>query len=109
MNERIGLFEAFGAVEDRFLLEAEADLGLWRQKTRTRGRKLLRTLLIAAAIAALLGASAYAAGLLNFDGRIFPVEGTEKVVVVSNGLKGTKTYEGTGEWWTWVRSTNTTR
>ena len=102
MNERIGLFEAFGAVEDRFLLEAEADLGLWRQKTRTRGRKLLRTLLIAAAIAALLGASAYAAGLLNFDGRIFPVEGTEKVVVVSNGLKGTKTYEGTGEWWTWV-------
>lgn len=102
MNERIGLYEAFGAVEDRFLLEAEMDLGLWRRKARIRGKKLLRTLLIAAAIAALLGATAYAVGLLKWSERVFPVEGTEKIIVVPNGLKGTKTYEGTGAWWTWI-------
>jgi len=102
MNESFCLYEAFGAVEDRFLLEAEADLGLWGRKTKIHGKKLLRTLLIAAAIAALLGATAYAAGLLKWSERVFPVEGTEKIIVVPNGLKGTKTYEGTGAWWTWV-------
>lgn len=102
MNESISLFEAFSAAEDHFLLEAEEDLGLWGRKVRINGKKLLRTLLIAAAIAALLGATAYAAGILKWSERAFPVEGTEKVIVVPNGLKGTKTYEGTGAWWTWV-------
>ena len=102
MESSLYLFENMGQIPDRFILEADAALGLTRRKQRKTGkRKLLRTLLIAAAITALLGATAYAMGLLGLSERIFPVEGTEKVVVVPNGLKGTKTYEGTGEWWIW--------
>ncbi len=101
MSEGVFLFESFGQIADRYVLEAGEKLHLYGKKKRGTGKKLLRTLLIAAAITALLGATAYAMGLLGLSERIFPVEGTEKVVVVPNGLKGTKTYEGTGEWWIW--------
>ena len=102
MENSLYLFENLGQIPDSFVLKADAALGLTKRKQRKTGkRKLLRTLLIAAVITALLGATAYAMGLLGLRERIFPVEGTEKVVVVPNGLKGTKTYEGTGEWWIW--------
>ena len=102
MDGSLYLFDNLGQIPDRFVLEADAALGLTgRKQPKTGQRKLLRTLLIAAAITALLEATAYTMGLLGLSERIFPVEGTEKVVVVPNGLKGTKTYEGTGEWWIW--------
>ena len=103
MDSSLYLFENMDQIPDSFVLKADAALGLSRRRQRkTYKRKLLRTLLIAAVITALLGATAYAMGLLGLSERVFPVEGTEKVVVVPNGLKGTKTYEGTGEWWIWL-------
>ena len=101
MNGSLYLFDNLGRIPDRYVLEADAALGLSGRKKRRAGKKLWRTVLIAAVIAALMGVTAYAMGLLGLRERIFPVEGTEKVVVVPNGLKGTKTYEGTGEWWIW--------
>ena len=101
MNGSLYLFDNLGRIPDRYVLEADAALGLSGRKKRRAGKKLWRTVLIAAVIAALMGVTAYAMGLLGLRERIFPVEGAEKVVVVPNGLKGTKTYEGTGEWWIW--------
>ena len=102
MNESVYLFENLGQIRDAYVLEAGERLRLFREKKHRSRGTLWRTLLIAAVLTALLGATAYAAGLLGLRERIFPVDGTEKVVVVPNGLKGTKTYAGTGEWWTWV-------
>ena len=102
MNESVYLFENLGQIRDVYVLEAGERLHLFREKKHRSRRTLWRTLLIAAVLTALLGATAYAAGLLGLRERIFPVDGTEKVVVVPNGLKGTKTYAGTGAWWTWV-------
>lgn len=102
MNESVYLFENLGQIRDAYVLEADERLRLFREKKHRIRGTLWRTLLIAAVLTALLGATAYAAGLLGLRERIFPVDGTEKVVVVPNGLKGTKTYAGTGAWWTWV-------
>lgn len=102
MNESVYLFENLGQIRDVYVLEAGERLRLFREKKHRSRGTLWRTLLIAAVLTALLGATAYAAGLLGLRERIFPVDGTEKVVVVPNGLKGTKTYAGTGAWWTWV-------
>lgn len=101
MNESICLFESFGDIADRYVLEAGERLQLFQTKRRNGRKRLLRTLLIAAIIS-LMGVTAYATGPLWLTERIFPVEGTERVVVVPNGLKGTKTYEGTVEWFLWV-------
>ncbi len=102
MNESVYLFENLGQIRDTYVLEAGERLNLFREKKHRSRRTLWRTLLMAAVLTALLGATAYAAGFLELKERIFPVEGTERVVVVPNGLKGTQTYAGTGEWWTWV-------
>ena len=92
--------DAFGGIDSRFILSAAVRIETARAvPRRSRG---LRVLLIAAVIATLLGATAYAMGVLGLGERVFPVEGTERVVVVPNGLKGTPTYEGTGEWWSWT-------
>ncbi|MBR5094702.1 MAG: hypothetical protein IK095_06365 [Oscillospiraceae bacterium] len=102
MDESVYLFETIGEIADRYVLEAGERLRLWETKSRRRRRLALRTLLIAAAIAALMGVTAYAMGLLGLTERIFPVAGTELVVLVPNGLKGTETYAGNGEWWSWA-------
>ena len=101
MEESLYLYESIGQVADRMILEAAEDLGLGRRRARA-GRRLWRTILIAAAIAALMGVTAYAAGLLGLTERIYPVQESERVIVVPNGIKGSSTYEGTGAWWTWV-------
>ena len=101
MDGSLYLFENLGRISARYVLEADEALGLGGKRRRRAGRRLWRTVLIAAVIVSLLSVTAYAAGLLGLRERVFPVEGTERVVVGPNGLKGTKTYEGTGEWWSW--------
>lgn len=103
MNSGDILFDTLGGVSDRFLLEAEEMLKLGEEKPRGRSKaKLWKTALIAAALALLLAAAAYAAGLLHWKDQTYAIEGTNRVIVVPNGLRGTKTYEGTAAWWTWV-------
>ena len=97
------LFDAIGDLVDRFVAEADAAL---YPKTRVRPRRRLgRTLLIAAALSALFAATAYAAHFFGLSARVIsiPDERSEKVVSISpNGLAGTKTYEGTAAWWSFV-------
>ena len=103
MNSGDILFDTLGGVSDRFLLEAEEMLKLGEEKPRGRSKaKLWKTALLAAALALLLAAAAYAAGLLHWKDQTYSIEGTNRVIVVPNGLRGTKTYEGTAAWWTWV-------
>ena len=103
MNGGDILFDALGGVSDCFLLEAEEMLKLGEEKPRGRTKaKFWKTALIAAALALLLAAAAYAAGLLHWKDQTYAIEGTNRVIVVPNGLRGTKTYEGTAAWWTWV-------
>lgn len=103
MNGGDILFDVLGGVSDRFLLEAEEMLKLGEEKPRGRGKtKLWKTALLAAALALLLAAAAYAAGLLYWKDQTYAIEGTNRVIVVPNGLRGTKAYEGAAAWWTWV-------
>ena len=103
MNSGDILFDTLGGVSNRFLLEAEEMLKLGEEKPRGRSKaKLWKTALIAAALALLLAAAAYAAGLLHWKDQTYAIEATNRVIVVPNGLRGTKTYEGTAAWWTWV-------
>ena len=89
MNGGDILFDALGGVSDRFLLEAEEMLKLGEEKPRGRSKaKLWKTALIAAALALLLAAAAYAAGLLHWKDQTYAIEGTNRVIVVPNGLRG---------------------
>lgn len=108
MNGGDILFDALGGVSDRLLLETEEMLKLGEGKPRGRANaKLWKTALIAAALALLLAAAAYAAGLLHWKDQTYSIEGTNRVIVVPNGLRGTKTYEGTAAWWTWAAQQET--
>lgn len=108
MNGGDILFDALSGVSDDFLLEAEEMLKLGEEKPRGRSKaKLWKTALIAAALALLLAAAAYAAGLLHWKDQTYAIEGTNRVIVVPNGLRGTKTYEGTAAWWSWAAQRET--
>lgn len=108
MNGGDILFDALGGVSDRLLLETEEMLKLGEGKPRGRANaKLWKTALIAAALALLLAAAAYAAGLLHWKDQTYAIEGTNRVIVVPNGLRGTKTYEGTAAWWSWAAQQET--
>lgn len=103
MNGGDILFDVLGGVSDRFVLEAGDMLRLGEEKPRGRGKaKFWKTALLAAALALLLAAAAYAAGLLHWKDQTYAIEETNRVIVVPNGLRGTKTYEGTAAWWTWI-------
>ena len=103
MNGGDILFDALNGVPDRYVLEAGDLLRIGEEKPHGRGKaKLWKTALLAAALALLLAAAAYAAGLLHWKDQTYSIEGTNRVIVVPNGLRGTKTYEGTAAWWTWA-------
>lgn len=103
MNGGDILFDALNGVSDRYVLEAGDLLRIGEEKPHGRGKaKLWKTALLAAALALLLAAAAYAAGLLHWKDQTYSIEGTNRVIVVPNGLRGTKTYEGTAAWWTWA-------
>lgn len=86
MDSSLYLFENMGQIPDSFVLKADAALGLTKRKQRKTGkRKLLRTLLIAAVIAALMGVTAYAMGLLGLE--IQHVGGDRRELDASRGEK----------------------
>lgn len=67
MNGGDILFDALNGVSDRYVLEAGDLLRIGEEKPHGRGKaKLWKTALLAAALALLLAAAAYAAGLLHW-------------------------------------------
>ena len=91
MNGGDILFDALNGVSDRYVLEAGDLLRIGEEKPHGRGKaKLWKTALLAAALALLLAAAAYAAGLLHWKDQTYSIEGTNRVIVVPNGLRGTK-------------------
>ena len=98
------LYAALGGIDPAYVAEAEAVFRRPAGRTvRLRRKRLWRTVLLAAALTALFTATAYAAGLFGLSARQYPLGGeTEQVITVPNGLEGTATYEGTGEWWSFV-------
>ena len=118
MNGNVYLFETVGEIADRYVLEAGERLRL-NGKRKRGGKKLLRTLLIAAVIASFLGVTAYALGLLGLGKRLIPVGEGEMLVTARdeesgetsqelrsvrvsvgcpNGAPDTVEYQGTQEW-----------
>ena len=113
------LFENMGQIPDRFVLEADAALGLSGKSAHRSSHKAWRTVLIAAVIAALMGVTAYAAGFLGLKERVAPIGEAEVYVTVedeetgeirdelqnvpvsawiSNGVTGAPEYQATQEW-----------
>ena len=77
------LLQAIGAVDDRWLLDM--DKALARKVKPKRRRKLGRTLLLTAAIMALMGVTAYAAGFLGLDALRRPEAEAYKFVKTEEG------------------------
>ena len=75
------LLQAIGAVDDRWLLDLDRAMA---RKVKPR-RKLGKTLLLTAAIMALLGATAYAAGFLGLDALRRPEAEAYKFVKTEEG------------------------
>ena len=92
MNGKVYLFETMGQIADRYVLEAGERLRL-NGKRKRGGKKLLRTLLIAAVIASFLGVTAYALGLLGLEKRLIPVGEGEMLVTERDEETGEATLE----------------
>ena len=75
------LLQAIGAVDDRWLLDLDRAMA---RKVKPR-RKLGKTLLLTAAVMALLGATAYAAGFLGLDALRRPEAEAYKFVKTEEG------------------------
>ena len=122
MNGKVYLFETIGQIADRYVLEAGERLRL-NGKRKRGGKKLLRTLLIAAVIASFLGVTAYALGLLGLEKRLIPVGEGEMLVTerdeetgevtlelrnvqisvgAPNGAPDTAEYQATQEWCSFI-------
>ena len=111
-------FDAFGQIDGAYVLAAGDALYGKVETARVSYKKLVRTLIIAAAIAALLTLTAYAAGLFGLTGRVindpgssaFPGEAGETVdrlrtvhhrdYVSLGGVTGSAEYQAAAEWLT---------
>ena len=97
------LLDAFGSVGE---LDVEKTAKAMGYLPGRKSRKVLHTLLIAAALAALLSASALAAGLFGRAERMAPMpvspQGEERAALIPNGFLGTPTYLGSAEWWAFM-------
>jgi hypothetical protein len=99
------LLDAIGGVRPEYILDAQQVLGYCSVSPRKRHKKLWRTILLAAVIAALLGATAYATGFFGLKDRTveMPADstGAARQAVIPNGFIGSPTYMGSAEWWTY--------
>lgn len=100
------LLEAIGGVRPEYVMEAQEALGYGEAKPRHSHKKLWRTALLAAVIAALLGVTAYAIGFFGMTDRRAELpassSGTARYTVIPNGFQGSPTYLGSLEWWTFL-------
>lgn len=103
------IFEAVGEVDDAYVLAAADFMEELAQKARRRHKTRRRTLLIAAAIAATMAVTAFAAEYFGLTARLIPLPedntGTvesekekERIFISQNGLTGSDEFKATGEW-----------
>ncbi|MBR1456142.1 MAG: hypothetical protein IJ594_03140, partial [Oscillospiraceae bacterium] len=103
-------FDAFGGIDPSYLLAVDEILARAEQRTVRPRRRVLRTLLIAAAIAALLTVTAYAAGLFGLQARLIrdgapdaqTEDGMRRVYrrdyISLSGVTGSPEYRAAAEW-----------
>ena len=94
----IELLEAISQVGDEFVDEITADIGRDRKKKSGGYKRTLRTILIAAAIAALLGAVAYAAGWFGLGGLKIGRSEYGADILSLQGLASSPEAKGAAEW-----------
>ena len=95
--------DAMGGISPQYIEECGIALGYLPGKQK---RSPVRVILIAAALAALLSATALAAGLWGRADRLAEMPsgpyGGAQEALIPNGFRGTPTYQGSMEWWTFM-------
>lgn len=94
----IGIFSALSYISPIYIEEADADE---QQTAGPHISKTIKTILIAAVIAALLGAAAYATGFFGLADRTYKSE-TGSSIVTPNGYIGSDEYNATVEWFEYL-------
>ena len=94
------LLDAFAGVPGEYIEEAARAMGYLPGR---RKKPVIRYLLIAAVLTALLAASAVAANLYGRAQRLAQMpdspQGETRVALIPNGFQGSPTYLGSAEWW----------
>ena len=102
MLKREELLDAMSGIREEDILAAARAMGYLPGAAGHR-RSFLRPLLIAAVLAALLTATAVAAGLLGRARRLAPMppdrSGEARQAEIVNGFRGSPTYQGSAQWW----------
>lgn len=97
------LLDAFDAVEDSYVVSAAQTLGYLPKRKK---KPVVRYLLIAAALTALLAATAMAANLYGRAQRLAEMpaspEGEQRAALIPNGVQGNPTFQGSAEWWAFM-------
>ena len=99
------LLSAMSGSEDEYILKTDKMLCYSGAESKKRSLSP-RTLLIAAIIAGLLSAAAFAAGYWGRKDRseTLPLDaaGYERQIIIPNGFKESPTYKGSLEWWIYL-------
>ncbi len=97
------LLDAFAGIPEEYVEKTARTMGYLPEKRR---RPVLRNLLIAAALTALLAATAVASGLYSRGQRLAEMPaspaGEQRTALIPNGFQGTPTYLGSAEWWAFM-------
>ncbi|MGI5977253.1 MAG: hypothetical protein ACOX68_06125 [Candidatus Limivicinus sp.] len=104
MNSK-NLLYAMEGIRSEFVEDTAAAMAYTGRRT-VKIKKIWRTALIAAVIAALLTAAAYAAGLFGLNARKAELppdsQGNARCAVIPNGFRDSDTFKGSAEWWSYV-------
>ena len=99
------LLSAMSGIEDEYILKTDKMLCYSVAESKKRSLSP-RTLLIAAVIAGLLSAAAFAASYWGRKDRseVLPPDaaGYERQIIIPNGFKESPTYKGSLEWWIYL-------
>ena len=97
------LLDAFGGVPEEYVQAAALAMGYLPER---RKKPVIRNLLIAAALTALLAASAMGANLYGRSQQLAQMppspEGQQRVALIPNGVQGNPTFQGSAEWWAFM-------
>lgn len=102
MLDTNALLDAMSGVREEDILAAGRAMG-YLPGGRKQKKNLWRPLLIAAALTALLTATAVAAAILGRAQRLAPMptdpSGMAQQAEIPNGFRGSPTYQGSSQWW----------